>query len=125
MNSIIAHCKELCGIGEEIRDEVPDCTINTTSNVNLGHGDSATLVDILATAERVQVDGLHGTNPTTVDEPTTSEIEATVLPTEEAVPNDGIQQHLIEASPVTLPDARFLKTAYSGARLKLPQYLVA
>ena len=105
MNSIIAHCKELCGIGEKIRDDVPDCTISTTSNVNLAHGDSATLVDILATADRVQVDGLDGTKPTTVDKSTTSEIEATVLPTEEAVPNDGIQQHPIEASLVTLPDA--------------------
>ena len=56
-----ARCMGMCGIA----DEVPDCNIETASNVNVAQDDSAPLVETLVAADRVPADDFYNGIPTT------------------------------------------------------------
>ena len=112
MNTIIGDLMEQCGIREETTDEVPD-SINDTASTNYAQDDLAPLFNTLVDADAVPADVLKDENPTTsLNHNISSDIEATVLPTEkfmgyitvnipngiEVHDNDEMQPHIVEAS---------------------------
>ena len=92
--TLITDCMEKCGIREEILDNIND----TASNVNCAQDDLAPLVNTFVAGDTVPADALNDITTTSVNNTISLDIEATVLPTDAAVLNDGIQQHPVEAS---------------------------
>ena len=112
MNTIIGDLMEQCGIIEETTDEVPD-SINDTASTNYAQDDLPPLVNTFVATDTIPADIMKDENPTTSpNHMISSDIEATVLPTEkfmgyitvnvlngiEVHDNDEMQPHIVEAS---------------------------
>ena len=111
MNTIIGDLMEQCGIREERTDEVPESINGPASNVNFVKDDLAPLVNTSIAADTVPVVALKDEIPTTsVNHTISSDIEATVVPTDATDPTDGIQQHPGQAFPFALPGSNAAST---------------
>ena len=111
MNTIIGDLMEQCGIREERTDEVPESINGPASNANFVKDDLAPLVNTLIAADTVPADTLKDEIPTTsVNHTMSSDIEATVVPTDATDPTDGIQQHPGEAFLDALPGSSAAST---------------
>ena len=111
MNTIIGDLMEQCGIREETTDEVPESINGPAFNANFVKDDLAPLVNTLIAADIVPVDALKDEIPkTSVNHTISSDIEATVVPTDATDPTDGIQQHPGQAFQDALPGSSAAST---------------
>ena len=99
-------CLDACGNTDQICDEVPDSIAKTASNIYFAPEDLALLVDALAAANGIPVNGLHSGVPTSsMSESISSGSDAVILPTDCTieVQDDGKQEHPVAPSTVILP----------------------
>ena len=99
-------CLDACGITDQICDEVPDSIARTASNIYFAPEDLALLVDALAAANSIPVNGLDSGVPTSsMSESISSGSDAVILPADRTikVQDDGKQEHPVAPSTVILP----------------------